>query len=100
MEKASIKLTVLTLFLVAIALPVLKVEAREPPQTVRIPAVLEVETKEMQQTLSMPVAKIDANELPRLTLSKQPNQLCLQCRSDDDCNIIWRICRYGCCNVI
>nr|2N5Q_A Chain A, cysteine-rich peptide jS1 [Jasminum sambac] len=27
-------------------------------------------------------------------------QLCLQCRSNSDCNIIWRICRDGCCNVI
>nr|AUR26553.1 jasmintide 14 precursor [Jasminum sambac] len=102
MEKASIKFTFLTLFVIAIAVavvPVPKVEARELQQTSRIPIVMEVEAKEPRQPLSMPVAKMEAKELPKLTLSVQPNQLCLLCSSNADCNVIWSHCRDGCCQL-
>nr|AUR26544.1 jasmintide 5 precursor [Jasminum sambac] len=85
MEKASIKFTFLTLFVIAIAVAVVPVP--------------KVEARELQQPLSMLVAKMEAKELPKLTLSVQPNQLCLLCSSNSDCNIIWSHCRDGCCQL-
>nr|AUR26546.1 jasmintide 7 precursor [Jasminum sambac] len=100
MEKASIKLTFLTLFLIAIAIAVPTMEAREPPQTMRIPVVLEVQANEPREPLIMRVAKMEAKELSQLTLSDQLNQPCLACRTNADCVLpLWRNCRDGCCHL-
>nr|AUR26547.1 jasmintide 8 precursor [Jasminum sambac] len=86
MEKASVKLTFLTLFLITIA--------------VAVAPVPKVEARELQPTLRMPVANMEAKELPQLTLHMQlPNQLCLLCTTNADCNAIWRWCRDGCCHL-